>query len=291
MPAFPTTDIAGMTPAPSLVPSGNLQLRILSSVILAPIALLAIYAGGVIYNLLVVVIFMQAMREWLRLTNPPGDPQPNPAVIAVAFGTLLVLLAQGILITPLFGIAGAFFTLAIYLLARPSGQQRAIWIALGLPYLAGGGLALIYLRGLYPYGQAMLFYLVAVIWATDSCAYFAGKAIGGPKLAPVISPKKTWAGFIGGILAAGLIGHGVAYFTHLPHQGFAAPLAMAMAVTAQIGDLFESIVKRRSGAKESSHLIPGHGGMLDRIDGLIFAAIFLALLQLLAHGLMPDHTM
>lgn len=152
----------------------------------------------------------------------------------------------------------------------------ALWWGLGLLYLGGGGLGLIVVRAVPDFGFANAIFLLVAVWATDTGAYFAGRLIGGPKLAPVISPKKTWAGLLGGMAFAAVLGYAVA-------SGFgmdmlsASVMASVLAVVSQVGDLFESWVKRRFGVKDSGDLIPGHGGILDRIDGLLFAAIFFAL--------------
>ncbi|MGB1539806.1 MAG: phosphatidate cytidylyltransferase, partial [Rickettsiales bacterium] len=133
---------------------------------------------------------------------------------------------------------------------------------------------------------SLLLYLLAVIWATDIGAYFSGKQIGGPKMAPRISPKKTWAGLLGGMLSATIIGVILAWFFPFPHTFLQALwISPLLAVVAQIGDLFESWLKREAGMKDSGTLIPGHGGILDRVDGLTFTAPLLLLLYLI---LTPD---
>ena len=121
---------------------------------------------------------------------------------------------------------------------------------------------------------------LAIVWATDIGAFFAGRAIGGPKLAPVISPNKTWAGLIGGMIVAAVAGGAIAYVGHLPTRTYW--LAPLLAVAAQLGDLAESGMKRRVGVKDSGHILPGHGGLLDRIDGMLPVAILVA--ALVANG-------
>jgi phosphatidate cytidylyltransferase len=138
-----------------------------------------------------------------------------------------------------------------------------------------------YLRGL-PSGLALTLWTLAIVWATDIGAYFAGRAIGGPKLAPRISPAKTWAGLGGGVVAAGIVGLLIAVCAGLPSalHWLAAPLAVA----AQAGDLFESWLKRRAGVKDSGRLLPGHGGALDRLDGVVPVATLIG--ALFAGGLL-----
>jgi phosphatidate cytidylyltransferase len=145
------------------------------------------------------------------------------------------------------------------------------------------GVALIDLRG-HEEGRWLCFWFLAAVWATDVAAYFTGRAIGGPKLAPSISPGKTWAGLVGGVLAAGGWSFCWALWTDVAQPGTLAVLGMGTAVLAQLGDLGVSIVKRRFGAKDASNLIPGHGGLLDRADGFIGAAPIVALSIALAKG-------
>jgi phosphatidate cytidylyltransferase len=124
-----------------------------------------------------------------------------------------------------------------------------------------------------------LLWVLGVVWATDTGAYIAGRRIGGPKLAPRVSPNKTWAGLFGGIAAAGLVGLAAAALVAGVSPWIAAPLSAALAIVEQAGDLFESAVKRRFGVKDSSNLIPGHGGVLDRVDGLLSVSLAVAALS------------
>jgi phosphatidate cytidylyltransferase len=148
-----------------------------------------------------------------------------------------------------------------------------------MPYMAGGGLALLALRATPDAGAGLTFYLLMTVWATDIGAFVAGRLIGGLKLAPSISPSKTWAGLLGGVGSAALIGYFIARALNANHPAVALALSPVLAVVAQLGDLFESHFKRRAGVKESGDLIPGHGGVLDRIDGLVFASVFASLFQ------------
>jgi phosphatidate cytidylyltransferase len=152
-----------------------------------------------------------------------------------------------------------------------------VWRLVAIPYLGGFMLAMLGLR-LLSAGNAKnegspVFYLLAVVWGTDVGAYVAGKLIGGPKLAPRISPGKTWAGLVGGMALAALLGYAVLAVLGSPDMIGGLNMALILSVISQAGDLFESWFKRRAGVKNSGNLIPGHGGILDRIDGLIFAAI------------------
>ena len=151
------------------------------------------------------------------------------------------------------------------------------WTIAGFFYAIVPALALLWLRDRAPQGLEMVFWVFIVTWTTDIGAFFAGRAIGGPKLAPSISPNKTWAGLIGGMISAALAGWAWTQYVMLPETLIL--LAPLFAAAAQGGDLFESWLKRRSGAKDSGSLLPGHGGVLDRLDGLVVVATLTALLQ------------
>ncbi len=151
------------------------------------------------------------------------------------------------------------------------------WMIAGFAYALLPALALLWIRDRAPQGLELLYWVFIVTWTTDIGAYFAGRAIGGPKLAPTISPNKTWAGLIGGMVSAGLAGAAWTQFAMLPTALIF--LAPAFAAAAQGGDLFESWLKRRAGAKDSGSILPGHGGILDRLDGLVVVAVLTALFQ------------
>ncbi|MBF0372671.1 MAG: phosphatidate cytidylyltransferase, partial [Alphaproteobacteria bacterium] len=156
-------------------------------------------------------------------------------------------------------------------------RPATAWLAWGVLYIGIPVTSLVWLRGLPEGGRAALIWLFLVIWATDIGAYAAGRSIGGPLLAPRVSPKKTWAGLIGGMISAAVVGAVAARLLGHPSMLSLAAFSGMMAVVAQIGDLGESWVKRRFGVKDSSNVIPGHGGVFDRVDGLIAAAPVVAL--------------
>ncbi|MDD3182718.1 MAG: phosphatidate cytidylyltransferase [Alphaproteobacteria bacterium] len=271
-----------MTPSsPSLLTS-NLVQRVLSALALIPVVLGAVWVGEWAFLCLIMLICGIGMHEWMLLTAPK---LPRRARIVSLIGLLLVFVAVVLKGTPqALGLA-VLACLMVGTFAHKSESSKgigsALWPAFGVLYLAFSGMALLYLRQLPENGLAMTVYLLLIVWGTDTGAYFSGRLIGGPKLLPSISPKKTWAGLIGGMVFAGVIGYGVA-------QGFgdsrllaAVGVAMVMAVVAQAGDFLESYVKRRAGAKDSGTLIPGHGGVLDRVDGLIAASLFLAVIEIM----------
>lgn len=259
--------------------NSNLRQRVLSALIMAPAMLWAVYLGGWVYPCVVTLIVTLGFREWLRLV----DPSIHKPVALFAYISLILTMVAGAWLTAAFGaMLGTVLVLILFLLAVRDHDERAVWIALGLPYLAGSGLALLFLRDHPLNGMGLTYYLLFVVWATDSGAYVAGRLIGGPKLAPDISPSKTWAGLFGGMALAAVFGYAVAVLFGARHPCVGFCVSICLAVVSQLGDLFESHMKRRSGVKESGDLIPGHGGVLDRIDGLVFAAIFFVLFQVAA---------
>jgi phosphatidate cytidylyltransferase len=254
---------------------------------MVPVALACIWIGGVAFSVLVALIAVGMMIEWARLCRAGTGPRP---VLMAASLPIMVLLTT--LNEP--GFALALLGL-VTLVAWPrrsrvqgyAGDERLLPI--GVPYIAPAVIALIWLRGLPAYGLTYVIVLLLVIWATDIGAYVAGRAIGGRKLAPTISPGKTWSGAAGGLLAGMLVG-----FFAADSLGFAA-MPWRTALTAgligcigQAGDLLESGLKRHFKVKDSGSLIPGHGGLLDRLDAVLTAAPVAALLAFaLGRGVMP----
>ncbi|MCD6035478.1 MAG: hypothetical protein K0R63_1219 [Rickettsiales bacterium] len=159
-------------------------------------------------------------------------------------------------------------------------QERTRWETIGLLYITLPSVALLALREMEQ-GLLIMLWLVTVVWATDIAAYFTGRTVGGPKLAPAISPNKTWSGLAGGVVASAIGGGVISLFMTNPHPSAFMFLSAALAVVAQAGDLFESWVKRYFGVKDSGTLIPGHGGVLDRIDGMLTVAPVMFLVALL----------
>jgi phosphatidate cytidylyltransferase len=174
-------------------------------------------------------------------------------VFDVAAGGLFALIAVGVAVLAVHGWLG----------------RQGVWYASGVAYAGVSAATLSLLRGDDRAGLLALLFLFAVVWATDVLAYFVGRAVGGPRLAPAISPGKTWSGAVGG--AVGGLVAGAAFAAFAGWSAWTAVLALGLAVVSQFGDLLESFLKRRQGVKDSSHLIPGHGGMMDRIDGLVAA--------------------
>ena len=251
--------------------AGSLGRRAVSALVLAGIGVLSIGAGGILFNVAVLVVAALLVWEWARLAD-------RSAVRAGVAGlSVLAALTVGLVFSPLsiaFGlvVAVAVVWLAARLIAVPSGG----WIALGILYVGAWAVAVLWLRAEPTGGREAVFWLVAVCVATDTGAYFIGRLIGGPKLAPRLSPKKTWAGCIGGLLCAGALGYGAAPYMRMSDAALLAAASVGVSIAAQLGDLLESAAKRRYGAKNSGSLIPGHGGLFDRFDSIIGATLAVA---------------
>jgi len=216
----------------------------------------------------------------------------GPAVTAKRFRGLLTRVLSALVLAPLFLAALWFgFPWIDLLVAAIAPLMAAEWIRLtqgrpfartiGLVYVIGALIALLWLRHQPALGRETVLWLAICVWATDVAGYFAGSVVGGAKLAPRISPSKTWSGFVGAIVAAALVSAGFGALIGEGHPLVLAVVGAALAVVGQIGDLLESHAKRRAGVKDSGHLIPGHGGLLDRLDGFIAVLAAVALARLL----------
>lgn len=256
-----------------------LRQRIVSSLVLAAAAVAATVVGGWPFVLLILVAVVIMAVEWSRLASGTTDARrPMVAAVASVPATAVLALALGLPLVAL--VIMAVGASALALLGDRLSDRRPLRAVGGAVYVGAPALALVWLRADGPTGMQHLLWLFVVVWATDVSAYLVGRTFGGPKLAPRISPGKTWSGLAGGVAGASLLG-GLA--AHAMGAGYwlAALVGGCLAVVGQIGDLFESALKRRAGVKDSGHLIPGHGGLLDRIDGLVFAApVFAGLIWL-----------
>jgi phosphatidate cytidylyltransferase len=257
---------------------GELALRVCSALVLVPLALGAAYLGGWPFAVLWGLAAMVVLWEWNSLVA--GSDQR----IVLTTGGASLALAIALVLTG--HLLAAVIVLAISTLgvASLAPAKRRTWIAAGVPYAGALGVAPIVLRSDNGEGFLAIIFLFAVVWTTDIAAYFAGRAIGSPKLMPRVSPNKTWSGAIGGTLAAVVVALALAKVTALSGLFAIAMLAVILSICAQGGDLFESFLKRRFGAKDSGHLIPGHGGLMDRLDGFVTASVMAALIGLLRGG-------
>ncbi|MEY2884564.1 MAG: hypothetical protein RL490_2288 [Pseudomonadota bacterium] len=248
-----------------------LLARILTGVVLVVVALAAVQRGGPFYTALIAAAVLIMFAEWsVMLKLGRGVRLAGLALLGGSIVAMTLLTSGEAVLTLVIG--GALVGLFIGGLAR----GRGFWAFAGILYCGLPALALIWLRGL-TLGLAATVFVLVCVWATDIAAYFSGRAIGGPKLAPAISPNKTQAGAIGGIIGAMIVGGGLAmaYLVEMQGQGgwkFAI-VAGVLAVLAILGDLFESWLKRRTGVKDSGNILPGHGGVMDRLDGLVPVAV------------------
>lgn len=256
---------------PSMPARFELPARTASGVVLGAAAVAAVVGGELLFSLVVAVGAVFALREWHRLVNGGMWAREMVATaLAIVAMVWLVRSEMGIGLGLAAVAAGAFGAAALAALRQPERLWPIPWHAFGSLYIGLPALALVLLRS-EPRGAAVMGGLFVAVWTADTGALFFGRLIGGPKLAPVLSPNKTWAGFIGGTLAAGLA-EGI-YIGILGGAVFPAVLfGIFLALAGHCGDLFESWVKRQFHAKNTGSLIPGHGGMLDRIDSLLFAA-------------------
>jgi len=261
----------------------NLQLRVISAVVLAVIALGLTWLGGLPFRLLCAAMVAMIFYEWTRMSRPVTAHGLGflPEALAVVFiGALIAgLPAFWLLLLAVILIA----VTAIAALVRQTGQ----WEASGLAYASVSGLSLALLRDGDHAGLVAILFLFAVVWATDIFAYFVGRAVGGPKLAPAISPGKTRSGALGGAVGGVVAGVTLAAVAGAGNLALLGLVALVLSIVAQAGDLFESWVKRRHGRKDSGVLIPGHGGVMDRVDGLVAAALALYVIGWISAG--ADH--
>lgn len=250
----------------------NLQLRVISGIVMAGVFLTAAFLGGWIFAALMALVSLVIWSEWTQIAVGEGDDRTNLIgliSIVFMFGCLVFLTDTTQIIALLVVFAVSAGTMLSW-----SGGASAVK---GIFYAGGFLVSMTLLRNgaVDQSGIFALLFLCASVWATDIGAYFAGRAIGGPKLAPAISPNKTISGAVGGVISA-MIGAGLVTMVFgVKNLTIYLLLAAFLSVISQAGDLYESWIKRRAGVKDSGSIIPGHGGAMDRVDGLVFAAISL----------------
>jgi phosphatidate cytidylyltransferase len=255
--------------------SRNLLVRVVAALVLAPLAIAIAYAGGWLWLGLVTLAAIGLYVEWLMIVGA-RTPRVMAAGIVTLFGAAVWL---GI------GRIGATYVIAALgvVVAALLSPRRRGWAALGGCYAFAALIASVAVRLDQVWGFTALMFVLLIVWVTDIGGYFAGRGIGGPKLWLRVSPKKTWAGAIGGFVASLVIAAGFVAFG-LGKTGPLLLLGAALSIASQLGDLFESAVKRRFGVKDSSHLIPGHGGLMDRLDGFVAAVVMAAIFGFLRGG-------
>ncbi|MBR1232150.1 phosphatidate cytidylyltransferase [Bradyrhizobium sp. AUGA SZCCT0182] len=254
----------------------NLSTRIVAAAVLIPLAVAIAYAGGWFWAVLVTLAAIGLYVEWLMVVGRAADKR-----VVVSGVAALALAGLCLAIGPI-DAALAVLAVGLVAVALITPAQRN-WSAAGFCYAAVAEVASVLLRLDPVKGFIALIFVLVIVWVTDSGGYFAGRGIGGPKLWPRVSPKKTWAGAVGGFVAS----LAVACIFAVLDLGKIGPLLMisgVLSVVSQLGDLFESAVKRRFGVKDSSQIIPGHGGLLDRLDGFVAAVAVAALIGFLRGG-------
>jgi len=274
--------VSGVAPDTPATPeaakgSSNLYMRVVAALIMAPLTIAIAWIGGWPWACIVIAAAALLYFEWLMIVGASGNRFAVVAgIAALAIAGVCLMMRRADLALGIVAVGGA-------LAAIVARGQRG-WVASGLVYAAAALLAAIVVRRDADFGFVALMFVLLVVWVTDIGGYFAGRSIGGPKLWPRVSPKKTWAGAIGGLVLSLVIAAGFA----LLGFGKMLPLLLlgtVLSIVSQLGDLFESAIKRRFDVKDSSHIIPGHGGLLDRLDGFVAAIVFAALIGFLRGGL------
>jgi phosphatidate cytidylyltransferase len=256
--------------------SRNLVMRIAVAAVLIPFAVAIAWAGGWLWSTLVMLAAIGLFVEWLAIVGLAGATRVTaPGVAALVIAGVCLAMNR---------LDAALVVLGVGLVVVAAiAPERRNWAATGFLYAAAAQIASVLLRLDPVKGFAALMFVLLIVWVTDSGGYFAGRGIGGPKLWPRVSPKKTWAGAIGGLAASVAVAAGFVLFD-LGRMGPLLLISGALSVVSQLGDLFESAVKRRFGVKDSSHIIPGHGGLMDRLDGFVAVVVVAAIFGFLRGG-------
>jgi len=256
----------------------NLALRVISAAVLAPLAFVSAYFGGWPFAVFWGIAAVAVLWEWITLVAGSRHwlmfSSCGAAIAAAGLVAWLERPLTALLMLGLGALAGAIF----------APNERRVWVTAGIGYAGTMLLAPMFLRADSEFGFVVIVLLFAVVWTTDILGYFAGRAFAGPKLAPAISPKKTWSGALTGGLGAVIAAMFVVNLFGTFNKLAIGIMAILLSAVAQLGDLLESWVKRQFGAKDSSHLIPGHGGVMDRLDGFWAAALVACVMGLWRGG-------
>lgn len=251
----------------------ELSLRIISALILIPLAVVITKQGGGIFLSTIYIITLLLAFEWVNMVY--SERKFFLYIIYLLFFSFIFVLLNSLFIN------WNYVTLTSLLLSLISFiyiTSKGKWLSFGVFYIGLPMVSIIYLRLFHDLGKLILLWIFCVVWVTDVFSYFGGKYFNGTLISQKISPQKTWSGFFSGILAASLIGFVLAMFLELkPVYGYF--LGFVCAVFVQLGDLFESWIKRCHSVKDSSKLLPGHGGVLDRLDGFLFAVTIITIIS------------
>ncbi len=273
------------SPAAAKTGSSSLGVRVISALVLAPVVLGLTWTGGAPFLGLLIIAGPLMAQEWARLAAPGDGAAADQLGLTVGLVGFLLALGTGdggLGLALFLGALGLTVSLALW---RGTPPARPV---IGFLYVGGAVAAFAWLRDAGDVGRVTIFWLLGTVWATDIGGYFVGRTIGGPKMAPKLSPNKTVSGLGGGMIAAAVFSYAFMRLVNPMDRGaevawIAAAVAALVALVSQAGDVFESALKRRAGVKDSGTIIPGHGGILDRVDGLMFAAIFTALAVIAWH--------
>ena len=276
----------------------NLQKRILSAAVLLPVVIAAIYFGHPFFTILIALFGGAAAWEWVRVAANVKEagqtvPLPNapphlwrPDALGAAAAIGLAVLFAGFGGAPLWSVVAivvlGFLWLA--LMGWSKGRPHLGWNLFGVVYVVVPAVALVLIRNDVEWGVAMLLWIIAMVVAADTGGYLFGRTIGGPKLVPRISPNKTWSGLGGAVLGAALAGLCTAFILNHTNVWMLTLISAVLGLLEQGGDLVESAFKRHFGVKDTSQIIPGHGGVLDRVDGLLAVAVAVLAVNLWAGG-------
>lgn len=257
----------------------GLKARFLTGVIVSLVCIPPFYIGGYVWTALVAAFAVRMMYEWIRMT----DEKATGLAFGLALAGLLIALLYAVQGLPIWAM-GALVLATLAAVAERRSRGGEIWTAAGLPYIIVPAVLLVLLRGneigFSTRGFTQLIFIILIVVAADVGAYFGGSTLGGPKLAPKLSPNKTWSGAISGLVLAGAVAVITGLFIGLP-VWMSTVLAVPLVILSVFGDLLESMVKRRLGVKDTGALLPGHGGLLDRLDSLMAAVVGGAIIFLL----------
>ena len=254
----------------------DLSQRLVSAIVLATIVLFITWSGALPFALLIGVGAGILCWEWAKMVR--GTDFDELLVLHV----IAVLVSCGLVFMEQYSVALLVLLIGPAVKFVMAGDKDAKHLGislLGVPYIGLPVIAMIWLRGDADYGFLAILYLFVIVWTVDIFAYISGRSFGGPKFAPRISPKKTWSGFIGGVSAGALAG--VIFGSYMGDSSLVkiGLISLLIGVVSQLGDLFESAFKRHYNIKDASNLIPGHGGLFDRVDGLMFGALVAAIIS------------